>query len=140
MSYKITCTECGQPISHECNEDFKKALFRLLTWVPEGAWSSPEMYEAFKAESARQQDDYEFDKYPFFGSQAWTYLIWHKEDARTFHALLNNLMRAAGIDPNGMSEQVHLEIQRMEQEREEAKKRAELFRHKQAERKAKAKG
>ena len=136
-SYKITCRDCGQPISHECNEDFAKALFRLLTWVPEGCFASPEIYEAFKAESERQQDDYDFTQYPFYGSQAWTYLIWHKEDARTFHALLKNLMRSAGIDPHEMDMKVNAHIKEQERQREEYKKRKAEMDKRRAERKAK---
>jgi hypothetical protein len=110
-NYTITCDRCKLPIQHICNEEFKEALTSLLTWVPEGAWSSPQMAKAFTAESKRQGNEHQFDKYPFYGSQAWTYLIWHKEDARTFHALLNNLIRAIGIDPHELESQLLSQIE-----------------------------
>lgn len=100
--FTITCGRCKAPVSHVCGETFQAALMSLLTWVPGGYFASEEIAAAFKAESERQQDDYDFAEHPFFGSQAWTYLIWRKEDARTFHALLNNVMRASGIDPYEM--------------------------------------
>lgn len=134
--YKITCDDCGQDVTHICDEDFKEAVLRLMTWVPEGAWSSPEMYEAFKAESARQHDDYDFDKLPFFGSQAWTYLIWHKEDARTFHALLHHVIRAAGLDVDSIRQHVHEKIKQDEDDRKTYEERRERGRQKRAAREA----
>jgi len=87
------------PVEHVCDKTFKEALTKLLQWVPERCWSSKQMEDAFKRESKDQGDTYDFQEQPFFGSQAWTYLIWNKEDARSFHAYFHNLVRAAGIDP-----------------------------------------
>lgn len=147
MSYKISCRRCDLPVEHVCDDDFKEALTQLLTWVPTPCWASKEIAEAFRDERKRQgdegafDDDYNFEHYPFYGSQAWTYLIWHKEDARTFHALLNNLMRAAGIDPHGMDQLVSKSIQeaaevrvRAAERQKEWVERRERARQKKAER------
>jgi len=107
--FEIKCGRCKLPVEHICNEEFKEALKSLLTWVPEGMWSSGAMEAAFKKESKKQGDEHDFQKFPFFGSQAWTYLMWYKEDARSFHAVLHNLIRAAGIDPHEFMVQLHKE-------------------------------
>lgn len=122
--YEIKCSKCNLPVTHICDENFKKTLKRLLTWVPEGMWSSGEMHEAFKAESKKQGDEYNFEEKPFFGSQAWTYLIWYKEDARSFHAILNNMIRAAGIDPYQLEQELYQErLAKEKEEREEQERR-----------------
>ena len=101
---EIRCRDCNSAVEHICEDGFREALIRLLTWIPEwGASGSPEMAAAFtEADVAQREGDdpLSFEDLPFFGSQAWSYLIFHKEQARTFHALLNNLIRAAGLDPH----------------------------------------
>lgn len=99
--FTITCDRCKQPVGHVCNETFAEALMDLLTWVPEhGVTASEELSAAFKAASKSQLDECDFTKMPFFGSQVWSYLIWYKDEARTFHGLLAGLIQAAGLDPH----------------------------------------
>lgn len=110
--FEVRCARCKMAVEHICNESFKKALIDLLRWVPEGAFASEEMERAFRDESGRQDaaapsSPDGFLSQPFFGSQAWTYLLWHKEDARSFHGYLNNLMRAAGLDPHELTEEAY---------------------------------
>ena len=120
-NYEIKCKDCDQPIAHICHEDFKEALIRFLSWAPEGMWASGEMAAAFKQENEKQGNNYDFQKYPFFGSQAWSYLIWYKEDARSFHGVMDNMIRAAGFDPY----QIRLEISQKRKKEEDERKELE---------------
>ena len=106
MSYEIKCKRCECEVTHICNEDFKKALIRLLSWVPEGGVTGdPRIKKAMKEfdKETCSEEIASFEDYPFFGSQAWSYLLFYKEEARTFHALLNNVIRAAGLDPHSIT-------------------------------------
>lgn len=103
MSYEIRCMKCQSPVEHVCGTDFRRAVMELLTWVPEGGlsstWLDGEAREAvIKAAQQRDGEDEDFQIMPFFGSQSWSYLLFHKDAARTFHALLNNVLRNAGLD------------------------------------------
>lgn len=94
---KITCNRCHQELAHHCGGDVLEAVEHLLRWVPE-CGGEPAVVRAFKkSQYPPGPNDREM---PFFGSQCWSYSILGKEDARTFHALIHNLVRALGIDPN----------------------------------------
>ena len=120
---KVTCGDCNQPITHECDADVKETLERLLSWVPTPAWASKEIAAAFEHESKAQGDEHDFMQEPFFGSQSWSYLIFHKEDARTFHALIHNLIRAMGIDPHELETQLYRAREKVKAEEAERKAR-----------------
>jgi hypothetical protein len=120
---KVICEDCDQPIKHECNADVKETLERLLSWVPEPAWASGRMEKAFHDESKAQDDEHDFREEPFFGSQGWSYLIFHKEDARIFHALIHNLIRAIGIDPHELEMQLYRAREKVKSEEAERKAR-----------------
>ena len=120
---KVTCGDCNQPITHECDSNIKEALEHLLSWVPSPAWASERMAKAFQAESKAQGDEHDFTTKPFFGSQGWSYLIFHKEDARTFHALIHNLIRAIGIDPHELEIQLYRAREKVKAEEAERKAR-----------------
>lgn len=65
-------------------------------------------------------EEYPLEEQPFFGSQAWSYpLFGSKDSARSFHALIHNLIRATGMDPHS----VQMEIQR-QTEQENAQRKA----------------
>lgn len=121
--YEIKCGRCKLPVTHVCNEDFREALLHFLSWVPEGMWASEQMAEAFEKESKSQGDEDDFSKHPFFGSQAWSYLIWYKEDARSFHGVIDNMIRAAGFDPYQIRNELYQKRQKEEQERKEMEER-----------------
>ena len=124
--YKITCSKCNQSITHMCDKGFLNALIYFLSWGPEGMWASPQMADAFKKASEEHEDTYDFQQHPFFGSQAWSYLIWHKEDARSFHAAIDNMIRAAGLDPY----QLKLDLAQKRQQEESERKELEDLRAK----------
>lgn len=103
MDIEIKCTRCNEKIHHLCNEDLGDAIIRLLRWVPESAHS--EVLAGIRAAGVKHgwlQPDENFSEQPFFGSQSWSYAMFGKEEARTFHALINNVIRATGRDPNDM--------------------------------------
>jgi hypothetical protein len=134
--YKIECEDCHQPITHMCDENFKEALIRFLSWVPEGMWSSEQMAEAFAKESKDQGDEYDFSKSPFFGSQAWSYLIWYKEDARSFHGVIDNMIRAAGLDPYQIKSDLYKKREEEEKAHQEEMDRRKRVSEERAKRKA----
>lgn len=117
--YKITCSKCKQPVEHICNEEFKDAVIQFLSWVPEGMWASGQMAETFKKASKEHEINYDFQKQPFFGSQAWSYLIWYKEDARSFHGVINSMIRAAGLDPYQIETDLYHKRLQAEKEKQE---------------------
>ena len=92
----VKCDRCHQEIDHRCNLDVKKALEALLTWVPDGG--DPQAIAGLKKAEFKQSE--EDRQTPFFGSQGWSYAILGKHDARTFHALINQLIVALGYNPD----------------------------------------
>lgn len=102
---EIKCANCSQNISHTCNSDALKAAVAMMKWVPE--WSNDGVCEALEKigrETGWLDPDQKLSESRVFGSQAWTYTLFGKENARTFHALLNSLIRASGLDPNQVLE------------------------------------
>lgn len=96
MSLKITCTECGQDVSHVCNASFKDALVDLFKFTMEGGeLGTAELSDAFKKTPFYEEND---ENAPFF-SEAFLYNLVGKEDARTILGLIEHLARAAGVDP-----------------------------------------
>lgn len=105
MDIELKCTRCKQEIHHTCNMELAEALMHLLRWVPESA--HPEVLAGIRTAGVTHgwlDPGEEFEGQPFFGSQSWSYAMFGKEEARTFHALINNVMRAAGMDPNDIAE------------------------------------
>lgn len=123
--YKITCSRCEAPVTHECRrwrdrdedgntvwrDDLRgeafhpnplvHAFIELLIWKPEGGL--PE----HTVEAMKQSDWYDAgdEDAPFF-SQAVLYpLLDWKDNARTLFSLLFSILTAAGID--------HWEVKRL---------------------------
>ena len=119
MDLKVICQRCNKEIAHRCDLDVQEALLTLLRWVPEFR-GEPAVIAAFK-KSAFPPGPHDREM-PFFGSQCWSYSILGKEDARSFHAYLHNLMTALGLDPHAIENQIALERE------EELARRAELQR------------
>jgi len=113
------------PLEHHCSANFKKAIYDLLKWVPE---SRPnDKVCAALIEQGREsgwidddEDPMERFKLPFFGTQAWSYMIFpFKDDARSFHSYLKNLFRNCGVDAYRVERDIY------EQLEEEGKARAD---------------
>lgn len=93
----LECSKCHRGIVHQCHSDIERAARDLFRWVPEHV--EPAVKRGI--EEAAKESGWGFERDdPFFGSQGWSYAMFGKEDARTFHALLHNLLRSAGLDPN----------------------------------------
>lgn len=95
MDLKITCDRCKNQLTHICNESIKAAIIAIFDFTPH--WGMPDAVkkEGKKAGYYSKEDD----DAPFF-SEAFLYCLLGKDEGRTVLALLNNLIRAAGIDPN----------------------------------------
>lgn len=77
MSLKITCNQCKCEVTHVCNQDIKKAAYQLATVTCEDG------------------------KTPIF-SEKYLYEALGKEDARTLMTLVENVIRACGINPDSV--------------------------------------
>lgn len=128
---RVICPDCADLVAHTCNSQLKEAITDLMSWVPERGLGTEALEEALIASGKEhgwieEGEEKAHEDSPFFGSQGWSYpLFGSKGEARTFHALIHNLIRATGIDPHDIQVEVH---QRMEAEKErkaEAKKNRE---------------
>ena len=131
---RVLCPDCAAMVVHDCHNGLKRAVMEFLEWVPEYL-GTPEL-EAALLESGKKNDwihdendpEDTFKGHPFFGSQNWSYpLFGSKDQARTFHALIHNLITAAGLDVDALEGEVHHRLQAKaaaeEQRQEELQKR-----------------
>lgn len=104
--FQAICSDCKAKVIHECRSGVREAVVALLTWTPHTGFQTEALAKAFAdagVESqwiGKEEDVSERFKRPFFGSQAWSYPMFGKEEARTFHALIHNLVRVIGMDPH----------------------------------------
>lgn len=134
---RIKCCDCGQEINHECRSDMKEAIMSLMTWCPEDGLGDKEFYKQFiehgKKMGWNTENDPSDTEAPFFGSQAWSYILFGtKNDARSFHALLHGVIRAAGFEPYDILKEVYA----YRREKDEERLRREAYYAKQRERRA----
>ena len=94
----ITCDRCRSQIEHVCNEDLHAAAVRLLAFTP-----------GFAPLPFNRRNDFYTpgDEFAPCFSEAWAYATFGKEHGRTFNALLNNVLRAAGLDPHALAREAH---------------------------------
>jgi hypothetical protein len=126
---RVICPDCAEVVQHTCHNPIRKAVVDLLSWVPEGrSLATEKLNKAFMAagrETGWIGDDETAEQRfsePFFGSQSWSYpLLGSKAEARTFHALIHNLIRTVGMDPDAVIDEIYQARMRRE---EEAKARA----------------
>jgi hypothetical protein len=125
--FKVKCADCDVSVEHYChNQNLRKAVTDLLSWVPqERGFQTEDLTEAamdagIEAGWVEAGDDprKRFSR-PFFGSQAYSYTLFSKDSARTFHALIHNVCRAAGIDPEEIMTKIHNEIDAREKQAED---------------------
>lgn len=85
------------------NAEAVEALRRLVAWVPECGFPTnirPMYLEPSASEGAEieyRRTQHLNDRDIPFASEAYTYELWGKEDARTYLALLGTLARALGF-------------------------------------------
>jgi len=121
---RVICPDCADLVEHHCHSEVKEAVMALLSWVPEHGLGTPELMEALK-ESAKANgwddgdEEHPIEEQPFFGSQSWSYpLFGSKDSARSFHALIHNLIRATGMDPSAVQQEI---LRQTEQENAQRK-------------------
>jgi hypothetical protein len=118
-SIRVICPDCGDVVLHHCHNEVHRAVRALLKWVPEHGLATEGLEKALVKAAKEHEWDADLEKMkksPFFGSQAWSYpLFGSKDTARTFHALIHNLVRAVGMDPDAIQNEIYLETQTREQ-------------------------
>lgn len=88
MDTKIICNKCNSELTHVCNADLRQAAIDLYKWRP---CCFPSRVKA--PPDAR-------DKTIPLLSESYLYPLLGKEDARTLMALVNHVLRSAGLDPD----------------------------------------
>ena len=93
----ITCDRCKNEVTHVCDKDLKKAVIDLLTFTPH--YGMPDfLKKASKKAGFYDEGD---DEVPLI-CETFLYPLLGKDDARTFMALLNHVLRIVGMDPNSV--------------------------------------
>lgn len=130
---KITCCDCGADVEHVCKPkqgDLREAILAMLSWAPEDGFGDKEFYQAYLEHGRKMgwlaaDEDPNADANPsgFMGTQAWSYALFGtKNDARSFHAVINSVIRACGFDLHEMRGEVD---RRLDTARAEAAKQRE---------------
>lgn len=130
---EIKCAKCNLNIVHNCHSDLLSAAKSLYSWAP-NQLGDDEMHAAFVAHGERSEwlakgEDPGKEPYPspFFGSQAWSYALFgNKDDARTFHALIDNLVRAAGLDPDSIRDKACDDVSAQNEESKRRSRRHQM--------------
>lgn len=118
MDLTITCDRCKNQLTHVCNANVRTAVIQLLDWKPHGGMPKSVIKEGKAAGYYCEGDE----DAPFI-SEAFLYSLLGKDDARTLMALLNGVLRDAGIDPH--STEIEAELSRLDEEREQEAARRE---------------
>lgn len=108
---KITCERCASEIEHVCDEGLPEAAIHLFRFTADANFKSVLKKSDFYAEGD--------EKMPFF-TERFLYPLLGKEDARTVLAVVNNLLRAAGLDPHALQTRALADY--IEGEREKAQR------------------
>lgn len=122
----VICPECAAKVEHHCDHSIKKELVDLYAWTPESV--HPDVYKAIvkagRADGWLEKGE-EPKGRPFFGSQGWSYAMFSSKDtARSFHAFIDSVARAAGFDPHELKLLAHARIERSGADRSARDERA----------------
>jgi len=93
----VTCDRCKNELTHICDKNLKQAVLDLLTFTPHFGMPDFLKKESKKAGFYDKGDD----EVPVI-CETFLYPLLGKDDARTFMALLNHVLRIVGMDPNGV--------------------------------------
>lgn len=110
--FQVVCADCQQKVVHRCHTEIEEAVVSLLTWVPETGLATSGLKRAFFKAAKEHGWNAEPDSltHPIFGSQSWSYpLLGSKDTARSFHAVIHNVVRALGFDPHAIMERYYAE-------------------------------
>jgi len=115
----ITCDRCKNEVTHICDKDLKQAVIDLMTFTPHFGMPDFLKKESKKAGFYDKGDD----EVPVI-CETFLYPLLGKDDARTFMALLNHVLRIVGMDPR--SAEIDRAIDQVIQKRiDDKKERAE---------------
>jgi hypothetical protein len=115
---KVTCARCNCELSHACDGNLRQAVIDLMAFTPH--YGMPD----FLVKAAKKTGFYdEGDEDVPLVSEAFLYPLLGKDDARTFMALLNHVLRCAGVDPH--SEDINQAVNDIFDGRAERKRLAE---------------
>lgn len=132
----ITCDRCKNEVTHVCDKNLKKAVIDLLTFTPHFG-----MPDFLKKESRRAGFyDKGDDEVPVI-CETFLYPLLGKDDARTFMALLNHVLRIVGMDPGSVEidRAVDEVIQKREADKRERAQRQKAYEERRAAREAEEK-
>jgi hypothetical protein len=93
MNAQVRCRDCGNVLTHVCGESTKSALKRLFEFKLQCL--PVKLMKSLAKDTGYEKGD---EVAPFF-SESFLYNLLGKDDARTILAVLNNFIRAMGIDP-----------------------------------------
>jgi hypothetical protein len=117
MSLKITCERCNEEITHVCNADLVGDIVYLLKWRPHMGFPAKLKVGNIWVREVTDRinptvkiDDIDDPLCPLL-SETYLYALLGKEDARTFIALFNGIIRSAGLDPHVLTEQADQELE-----------------------------
>lgn len=118
----ITCRRCKNQIAHVCSEDLRTAAIALFKWRPQSGF--PDALKRRNPWVGKTKRGYDVDgpEIPFL-SEVYQYALLGKEDGRTMLALVNNLLRAAGLEPIELEEAANSELETAQLAREDAERR-----------------
>ena len=121
--FDVSCSRCGVKLTHDCHADLVEAAQRIYEYVPEG-------YNVdFTKLPGYEKGD---EDAPFF-SEAFLYVLMGKGDARVITAIVDNVIRAAGLDPSALRQAAH---EKRVTEEKELKRRVEAMNRIKARRQA----
>jgi hypothetical protein len=137
---KITCEGCQAEIVHVCRgKGIGAAAVELFKWRPEAGFpdalkkGNPYIAKLDAKDGEGKIDDVDSETVPFM-CETYLYALMGKEDARTLMALVNNLIREAGLEPRQFQEKAWRSLQEALDEKLAEKKRREEAKVKWAQR------
>jgi len=120
---RVMCPDCGETVRHTCGTALRQDLIDLLTWTPEDVHEK--VYKAIVSAGRSEgwiEKGEEPRGEPFFGSQSWSYAMFGKSSARSFHGYIDAIVRSAGFDPDELRSVAYRKISRKKKEQENFEK------------------
>lgn len=119
----ITCRRCNNQITHICSTTLQDAAVLLFKWRPMIGFPVAMKNRNPWIGHVKGSCDVDGPEIPFL-SEVYQYALLGKEDGRTLLALVNNLLRAAGLDPSELEKAAGRELLAAKLARESAERRA----------------
>jgi hypothetical protein len=135
----VKCGRCGNDLTHVCDNGsgkLREAVIELMSWTPHFGMSPAVIKEGKKSGMYQKGDE----EAPFI-SEAYLYTLLGKDDARTFMAMINHLLRLVGFDPhgNGIDQSVNDILAGREERKRLAAQRQKVYLENRKKREAEAK-